>query len=510
MPPKWVDVEKPSATLVRRLLRSLSDPPAVAANPLVAPLFEQGDGDAHVDRVRAVVLEAVEALKPPSADPSAVHRMRQYEILMRYDVQLQPLDQVLAALWIEKSQFYRERQIALEAVHHTIRTCVETSVAAHSREEYRIATTLQRSGNAALALSIYERLACASGGAERARYLLRIAELHVDAADMEAASEAVAAALSPIDGDCDADDALACDAAIVRAQMAWSTGNSARARELIDKAAFTARALAGSGRDGCALLGKALALQATIAFHVSTLDECARIVADGLRLMRDVPDDRAVDALGELLTIDTSIHTAKPGALSDARASDDALMALARDRRLVRKLAVGVKDLAVINHYGGNKAEAQLYADQALALSAAVCNTKERAVATFEWAHIRIECGDAAAMPQVRRAIEDAGNGLPAGGFWWAYAYAMKSFALLAERRWSAALDDASVALSAFQTIASDRGVGIARALQSRALARLGEPRESRLRAEQAIQHLTRAPQAIWLPYAGELLAPAS
>lgn len=508
-----VPMAKTTATLVRDVLRSLDDPEALAANDLVAPVLANGDRSVQCERLRSAVLQALEAMLPEAGctQITALHARRQYDILMRYDVRREPLNDVLRALWIEKSQFYRERTRALRRLGHAIESWVASGRAqtAFSSDEYRIATALQRSGNSLLARAMFERLASTSSGADKARCLLRIAELHVDGGDVASASRFVASAMQHSDPNADDAEVVTFDAGIVEAQIAWAAGASKRALSILVPTIAGMRTLAGRSDSTRVLLGRALALQANIAFHTSTLDECARLVNQGCSVLRG-GDDRTAETFADLLTIRTSIHTAKIGALDEAKRYDDVLMAFAQEHGLVRKLAVGVKDLAVISHYGGNRPLAEIYADQALALSTAVCSSKERAVATFEWAHMRIETGDAAEMQRVRKAVEGTRSHLPRGGFWWAYSLAIEGFALLAQDEPLAALAQSQTALEAFAAMRSDRGVGIARALQAKALRVLGEANESRTRAEQALDHFARAPQTFWIRYAEKLLPDAS
>jgi hypothetical protein len=101
---------------MRRLLRSLDDVVAVSQNPLVADLFDTTlDEQMHLS-VRDAVLQAVEALLPDDRvhSDAAIHRRRQYEIIRRYDLADDSMQDVIRYLCIERSQFYRERASALE------------------------------------------------------------------------------------------------------------------------------------------------------------------------------------------------------------------------------------------------------------------------------------------------------------------------------------------------------------------------------------------------------------
>jgi hypothetical protein len=108
--------KKSNIGAMRRLLRSLDDVVAVSQNPLVAELFDMKlDERTHLS-VREAVLQAVDALLPDGRvhSDAAIHRKRQYEIIKRYDLADDSMQDVIRCLSIERSQFYRERASALE------------------------------------------------------------------------------------------------------------------------------------------------------------------------------------------------------------------------------------------------------------------------------------------------------------------------------------------------------------------------------------------------------------
>jgi hypothetical protein len=231
------------------------------------------------------------------------------------------------------------------------------------------------------------------------------------------------------------------------------------------------------------------------------MPRCQQLVSMG-RDVLGAADEQTADLLAELLTIQTSIHAAREPTLEDALTVDKTLLELARAHGLVRKIAVGIKDLAVINHYQGNLPVALLYGDEAVALSTAVCGTKERAVATFQWAHIRAERERGRALDDVYDVVAGIRRQLPPQGYWWAYSYAIESYIRLAESRITDALQAAAEALATFAAVKSRRGVGIAKSLHAQALNTLGDRTQARTYASDAVQLLETSPQSCWLSHA--------
>ncbi len=314
------------------------------------------------------------------------------------------------------------------------------------------------------------------------------------------AEEYVAQSKSPL---------LKSHAELVRCQLAWAGGHTndtqRRLRSVIGGLTMHAE---GSEHFGRLLLGKAVALRANVTFHVSTLSECENVVDYGCEVSASA-DESARDLYADFLTVRTSIHAATQETLENARADDDALLQFAKDYGLLRKFAVGIKDLAVINHYWGKDIQAELYAEQALALSCAVSGAKERAVAIFEWARVCADKHDEAGLRRARELIAEIRTRLPRGGYWWGYSFATDSYVALAERRAADALRSADEAFVTFRSVKSDRGIGIARGLQANGLRMIGDTVEAGQRAQEAVTHLERAPNPFWLRYAREALASA-
>jgi hypothetical protein len=288
----------------------------------------------------------------------------------------------------------------------------------------------------------------------------------------------------------------------VRAQLAWACGRTEEAQSALAQSVPVAQSLLG-GQFARAkvVLGKALAASATLEYHVGTMPRCQQLVSMG-RDVLGAADEQTADLLAELLTIQTSIHAAREPTLEDALTVDKTLLELARAHGLVRKIAVGIKDLAVINHYQGNLPVALLYGDEAVALSTAVCGTKERAVATFQWAHIRAERERGRALDDVYDVVAGIRRQLPPQGYWWAYSYAIESYIRLAESRITDALQAAAEALATFAAVKSRRGVGIAKSLHAQALNTLGDRTQARTYASDAVQLLETSPQSCWLSHA--------
>jgi tetratricopeptide (TPR) repeat protein len=446
----------------------------------------------------------------------AVHRRRQYEIVARYEMSGAPMGDVLSALGIEKSQFYRERKAALaylvRAIHRLINDCgARTSTSLASDEQYRIATVLQRTGNAALAERVLqELLAAQSAASEKIISLVHLAELNIDMGEAWRAERYLdAAAQLRQHVEPEYASVLACEREIVHAQFAWACGQTDEAQAALARIIPVAEALLGRNFARAKLvLGKALAASATLEYHVGTLERCQHFVTLGRDLL-GAADEQTADVLAELLTIQTSIHTAREPTLENALNVDRSLLELARAHGLVRKIAVGIKDLAVINHYQGNLPVALLYGDEAVALSTAVCGTKERAVATFQWAHIRAERQRGVDLQDVFEPVAAIREKLPRRGYWWGYSYAIESYLRLAESRVPEALAAASEALSTFTAVKSRRGIGIAKSLHAQAMHQLGDLTQAHTYANDAVRLLETSPQSCWLSHARKQLATA-
>jgi tetratricopeptide (TPR) repeat protein len=502
--------------LVAQLLRSLDDPDALARNEFVRPLFAAQSHDAACSAVRKAVFDALEALerhvRPGTQD--AVHRRRQYEVIQRYEIGGAAMNDVLAALSIEKSQFYRERTAALVFLARAVQRRVEAlarvdAAGLAGEEQYRIASVLQRTGNAALAERVLEELLrVQSEPAEKVVSLVRLAELNVDMAQAARAQTYLNIAAQFAE-QVHSEDAgvLACERETARAQLAWACGRTDEAQNALSRIIPQAQTLLGQRFAGAKLvLAKALAWAATLEYHVGTMGRCQTFVSMGRELLGSA-DEQSADVLAELLTIQTSIHTAREPTLADALNVDRTLLELARTHGLVRKIAVGIKDLAVINHYQGNLAVAHLYGDEAVALSTAVCGTKERAVATFQWAHICAERDKGRDLGNVFDVVARIRGELPPHGYWWGYSYAIESYLRLAESRIPDALEAAEEALSTFAAVKSTRGVGIAKSLHAQALHELGDRTQARAYAKDAVHLLETSPQSCWLSHARKQLA---
>ncbi|HEY9181494.1 MAG TPA: hypothetical protein VIO32_12310 [Candidatus Baltobacteraceae bacterium] len=500
--------------LVAQLLRSLDDADALARNEIVAPIFSAREHDSAFTTIRKAVFESIEALerRVRAGTQDAIHRQRQYEIVVRYEIGGAAMSDVLEALSIEKSQFYRERTAALTYLARALRRWVEAVAAVQStrltgEEEYRIATVLQRTGNAALAERVLEKVLCAqSDASQKCISLVRLAELNIDMADASRASMYLNAAAQLMDRATPAHAVLACEHEIVRAQLAWACGRTDEAQTALACSIPEAQNLLGQHFARAKLvLAKALAASASLEYHVGTMERCQQFVSMGRNLI-GAADEQTADLLAELLTTQTSIHTSREPTLEDALNVDRTLLELARAHGLVRKIAVGIKDLAVINHYQGNLPVALLYGDEAVALSSAVCGTKERAVATFQWAHIRAERERGRTLDDVFDVVSGVRRQLPPQGYWWAYSYAIESYIRLAESRVPQALEAAAEALATFAAVKSRRGVGIAKTLHAQALHALGDRTQARTYANEALQLLETAPQSCWLSHARKQL----
>ncbi|HLI97414.1 MAG TPA: hypothetical protein VKT72_15195 [Candidatus Baltobacteraceae bacterium] len=504
------------AKQVAQLLRSLDDRDAIMRHELVADAFGGRRDDAAFHGLRSAVLDAIDSMRPYARDTTqdGVHRSRQYEIITRYERNGTPMADVLAALGIEKSQFYRERAAALAYIARAIRRWIKNlgtmqTGGLASDEQYRIASVLQRTGNAALAERVLQGLLCEQFDAsQKSIVLVRLAELNIDTGAAHEASAHLRAAaqlcesLTPEQA-----DILACEREVVRARLAWLCGQTEDAQRVLSRVLPGAKSLLGRNFMRAKLvLAKALAAAATLEYHVGTLQRCQLFVSMGRELLGSA-DDQTADVLAELLTIQTSIHTAQEPTLAEAMSVDQALLELARAHGLVRKIAVGVKDLAVINHYQGNLPVASLYVDEAVALSTAVCGMKERAVATFQWAHILVERHADSDWQRVRDELAAIRAELPPLSYWWGYSFAIESYVRLAESRITEAQEAADKALSAFAAVRSSRGMAIAKSLHAQALHAIGDRTLARSYAKEAVRLLETSPQPCWLSHARKQLA---
>jgi tetratricopeptide (TPR) repeat protein len=109
------------APAAQHLLRHLDDPAALRRNPLVVPLFEQGDANPRasvdvVSRITALIRECAERIRADATGTreNRESRERQYRILVRCDLGREPHAIVAAELALSRRQFYRERREASE------------------------------------------------------------------------------------------------------------------------------------------------------------------------------------------------------------------------------------------------------------------------------------------------------------------------------------------------------------------------------------------------------------
>jgi hypothetical protein len=119
----------------QHVLRHLDDPLALRDNPLVAPLFE-GAGAALrpatvLDTVAELVRSCAEQLRAETngAREHAVRRERQYQILVRCDLESEPHETVAADLALSRRQFYRERKEAAQYLAQFLQQAVSERVA---------------------------------------------------------------------------------------------------------------------------------------------------------------------------------------------------------------------------------------------------------------------------------------------------------------------------------------------------------------------------------------------
>lgn len=102
------------------MLRHLRDPAALRRNELVGHLFSRARTEVsprramvrEAARLRQLVQHAAEALRDDATAGDDVHRLRQYEIVLRCDLGNESRDEVMHGLGISRRQFYRDRNAA--------------------------------------------------------------------------------------------------------------------------------------------------------------------------------------------------------------------------------------------------------------------------------------------------------------------------------------------------------------------------------------------------------------
>jgi hypothetical protein len=126
----------PSAAAAQHLLRHLDDPSALRRNPLVAPLFDQGEGSSRVsvdamNRITSLIRACAEQIRAEATGPRETreNRERQYQILVRCDLGREPHTAVAADLALSRRQFYRERREASQHLARFIAAFVQERVA---------------------------------------------------------------------------------------------------------------------------------------------------------------------------------------------------------------------------------------------------------------------------------------------------------------------------------------------------------------------------------------------
>lgn len=105
--------ETPLTRQIHRALLDLYDPPQLARSPLLTrlDLARQDDPPAAL---RRILLEAIEALKPPAAAPPQANAWRAYRILLHRYVQQIPQAEIAASLGFSVRQLQRHEQAALQ------------------------------------------------------------------------------------------------------------------------------------------------------------------------------------------------------------------------------------------------------------------------------------------------------------------------------------------------------------------------------------------------------------
>jgi tetratricopeptide (TPR) repeat protein len=111
------------ALAAQHLLRHLDDPQALSRNPLVVPLFDQGNGAGRLtaealNRIQTAIRQCAEQLRGDSRSGDRESRERQYQILLRCDLGREAHLVVAASLALSRRQFYRERRQASEYLAH--------------------------------------------------------------------------------------------------------------------------------------------------------------------------------------------------------------------------------------------------------------------------------------------------------------------------------------------------------------------------------------------------------
>jgi tetratricopeptide (TPR) repeat protein len=130
-PPRYL-----GAPAAQHLLRHLDDPNALRGNPLVGPLFDQGEGSSRVsfevmNRINALIRACAEQIRGDATAPreSRENRERQYQILVRCDLGREPHAVVAADLALSRRQFYRERREASQSLARFVAEYVQERVA---------------------------------------------------------------------------------------------------------------------------------------------------------------------------------------------------------------------------------------------------------------------------------------------------------------------------------------------------------------------------------------------
>ncbi|MHB0858725.1 MAG: response regulator [Anaerolineae bacterium] len=103
---------------VSNVLRHIQDHVYLQNHPLCIALTPDptAQGPCRAQRLRRLILEAIEGLSPPADTPLNSREWRGYHILTSRYVEGQDLEQIMAELAISERQFYREHRVAAEAL----------------------------------------------------------------------------------------------------------------------------------------------------------------------------------------------------------------------------------------------------------------------------------------------------------------------------------------------------------------------------------------------------------
>lgn len=193
---------------VRRLLRALGNPVALARDPLAVRLVERGDGDSaalreRADRVLAILRASLASMCSQARAHRSNDRMRRAaSIIEQCDLAGRPHDSVSGEIGLARRQFYRDRALAIDALalelDDLVRAKPVSAPAALDATQlgFDVAEALVGIGRFDEVDALLERIAASAGTNNRFRACARLVEAACESGERARTQRAIERARS--------------------------------------------------------------------------------------------------------------------------------------------------------------------------------------------------------------------------------------------------------------------------------------------------------------------------